>query len=38
MLILACVVLSGWLLAATLGTWAYFAADGSLTSSLTSKF
>ncbi len=29
MLILTCVLLSGWLLASILGSWAYFAADDS---------
>lgn len=30
MVILASVLFSGWLLAATLGTWAYFAAGDDL--------
>lgn len=29
MVILTCVLVSGWLLASTLGSWAYFAADNS---------
>ena len=37
MLILTCVMASGWLLAATLGTWAYFAGDANLNRSLTRK-
>lgn len=37
MLILACIVFSGWLLAAILGTWAYFAAEGGLNESLGRK-
>lgn len=28
MVTVASVILSGWLLAATLGTWAYFAGEG----------
>lgn len=34
MLILACVLFSGWLLASTLGTWAYLAGNDSLERSL----
>jgi hypothetical protein len=37
MLILACVVFTGWLLAATIGTWAYFAGEGE-TDSFLLKF
>lgn len=31
MLIVAIVITSGWLLAATIGTWAYFAGEGTAT-------
>lgn len=37
MLILACVVFSGWLFAVILGTWAYFAAEGGLNEALARK-
>lgn len=37
MVILACVLLGGWLLAATIGSWAYFAGDSDLERSLARK-
>lgn len=37
MLMLACVVCAGWLLASTFGTWAYLAGNGSLERSLARK-